>query len=433
MKIFQISASYKPAYIYGGPTMSVSKLCEELVKAGTLTALSVTSTLTPTPEDEQALSPVTVEVLTSTANGLQELNVEPGKTTYVDGVPVTYFKRLTKDHTHFSPALYWGLWKKLKQPKIYKKKIRERDCFMPRSDGTPAKPIVHIHAWWNLVSIFSCLIAKWKNTPVILSPRGTLSGYSFGNRNAGVKDNIHRFLGKTLLEYCHFHVTSEKEKGDILHLVEHPKSITIIPNFVKIPRVRNEQVPSISYESEEQPLRLLFLSRIEEKKGLDLLFDALSELQISWILTVAGSGDESYVETLKSKSKSSGLEPRIHWIGQVDQDEKWDILKNHDLLILPSYDENFANVVIESLAMGTAVLVSNRVGLSDYVKENDFGWVSSVNVQNIRETLLDVNKNREKLQEIRKAAPSKIKSDFEEKALTSKYLQLYNSVNNYAQ
>ncbi|HTE01349.1 MAG TPA: hypothetical protein VK668_18815, partial [Mucilaginibacter sp.] len=82
MKILQVNASYKPAYVYGGPTMSVSKLSEQMVKAGCI-----------------------VEVFTTTANGPVELPVVPDKQTNIDGVPVTYFKRLTKDHSHFSPAL----------------------------------------------------------------------------------------------------------------------------------------------------------------------------------------------------------------------------------------------------------------------------------------------------------------------------------------
>ena len=150
MKILQVSASYKPAFIYGGPTMSVSKLSEELLIGG-----------------EQ------VTVYTTLANGLSELEFEPGKERKVDGVSVTYFKRITKDHTHFSPSLLNRL----------QKTLHEYD-------------VVHIHAWWNLISIFSCLVAVIKKKPVILSPRGTLSNYSFHNRSSLIKRLIHSFLGK---------------------------------------------------------------------------------------------------------------------------------------------------------------------------------------------------------------------------------------------
>lgn len=124
IKLLQITAAYKPAYIYGGPTMSVSKLCE---------ALSNTE--------------VPIEVLTTTANGKTELNVNPGKQIIVDKVEVTYFKRLSKDHTHFSPGLLLALRRKIKEQKL-------------KSKNSKTKLIIHIHAWWNLVSIFSCFMAN---------------------------------------------------------------------------------------------------------------------------------------------------------------------------------------------------------------------------------------------------------------------------------
>jgi len=188
-KILQISAAYKPAYIYGGPTMSVAKLCEALVNADT-----------------------ELEVLTTTANGKTELDVKPNQPQQVDGVTVTYFRRITKDHTHFSPALLRELRKKIQENR---------------------HTVLHIHAWWNLVSIFSCQIAKWSKIPVVLSPRGMLTSYTLANRNGGFKSIIHRFMGKKLLRYCHIHATSEKEKQDILKIVK-PKNITVIPNLVEL-------------------------------------------------------------------------------------------------------------------------------------------------------------------------------------------------------
>ena len=82
MKVLHIIAAYKPAVIYGGPTMSVAMLCEKLSKAG-----------------------VGIEVFTTTANGAHELPVATNKSVIVDGVSVTYFKRITKDHTHFFPIV----------------------------------------------------------------------------------------------------------------------------------------------------------------------------------------------------------------------------------------------------------------------------------------------------------------------------------------
>ncbi len=418
MKILQITASYKPAYIYGGPTMSVSKLSEELVKAG---------------QD--------VRVISTRANGVSELDVIPGKEQIVDGVSVIYFNRLTKDHSQFSPALLKYLFKVLNNSTI------------KQLNNNPT--LIHIHAWWNLISVLSCLIAILKSKTVILSPRGTLSSYSFGNRNNFYKKLIHVLLGKPLLKRCHFHVTSEKEKEDILKLLK-PRSITVIPNFVRLEVGNEEQeqgagstsaettkeslnndlntidtsdTSQISLRNTQYPipksLKLLFLSRIEEKKGLNLLFHALADCKFSWELTIAGNGNPNYISKLKELAAGLNLQESIHWAGQKNPDEKFETIKTHDLLVLPSHDENFANVVIESLAMGTPVLLSKNVGLADYVELNNFGWICSIDPKELAETIEAAFKDHSKRILIRKKAPEKIREDFNDKVLVKKYMEFY--------
>ncbi|MGI4898761.1 MAG: glycosyltransferase, partial [Janthinobacterium lividum] len=236
MKIIQISASYKPAVIYGGPTMSVSKLSEELCKDG-----------------------IDVTVFATLANGKVELGFPAGEITWMEKVPVWFFKRLTKDHSHFSPTLLKHLFQTIKQ--------------------THEPLIIHIHAWWNLVSIFACLIAQIKKIPVVLSPRGTLSNYSFSNNHQRFKKWIHLLAGKKLLAKCYFHVTSEQEKQDIIKLVN-PKLIQVIPNFIQLPLILKSRL-----KNKSKPLKLLFFSRIEAKKGLEILLEALAGINFSYQLT----------------------------------------------------------------------------------------------------------------------------------------------------
>lgn len=380
MHILQINASYKPAYIYGGPTMSVAKLCEELVKAGQ-----------------------TVEVLTTLANGKQEFTYPAGKVTLIDGVPVRFFKRLTKDHSHFSPALLSYLHAELGK------------SIVPTS-------IVHVHAWWNLVSMLSCYIAIRKNIPVILSPRGTLSQYSFNTSKVSLKKWIHQFWGEKLLNSCHFHVTTQKEKADILKILK-PKSITIIPNFVQLPELQPTGV-----RQKETALKLLFLSRIDAKKGLTILFEALAIGKIPLYLSIAGNGDPAYIKQLKKLAISLKIAKQIKWLGHQDEKAKFRLIQEHDLLVLPSYDENFANVVIESLAMGTAVLLSEGVGLTEYVQANNLGWVSALNAEAFCGNLQNIFNQRATLQTIRQQAPEKIKKDFSDTKLLDAYLPFYQKV-----
>jgi len=354
--------------------MSVSMLAEQLVKAG-----------------------IIVNVFTTTANGTTELPVQINEPVLIDGVTIIYFKRITKDHTHFSPSLLMHLWRNAKSYNV-----------------------IHIHAWWNLVSVLSCLIAVKRNVPVILSPRGTLSNYSFHNKNNKVKGLIHSYLGKSLLKKCFIHTTSVNELSAIKKIVQ-PKGFFNIPNFIRLADVK-----PINVSSDDNILKLIFLSRIEEKKGLNILLEALNEVTIPFHLTIAGDGDELYINQLKSKTPSH-IAGQITWAGFYT-DKKFELLQQHDLLILPSHDENFGNVVIESLSVGTAVLISDQVGLADYVKENDLGWICQTNASSVSSAINIISNNRMELERIRKVAPAKIIADFDNASLVKKYIDMYNQV-----
>ncbi|HTD98442.1 MAG TPA: glycosyltransferase, partial [Mucilaginibacter sp.] len=341
-----------------------------------------------------------VEVFTTTANGPVELPVVPDKQTNIDGVPVTYFKRLTKDHSHFSPALIRRIWK-----------------------DVPGFDVVHVHAWWNLVSVFSCWIALMRGVPVVISPRGTLSPYSFINKNNLPKKLIHHLLGKHLLKRCSFHVTSQREK-EAIESITYPKRIVTIPNFIELPAQVSNAVPQ-----QTGYLKLLFFSRIEEKKGLDILLNALATVTTPYHLTIAGDGRPEYIEELKSIAEQNGISPSISWIG-FQGANKFELLQQHDVMILPSYDENFGNVVIESLSMGTAVLVSKNVGLADYVAENDLGWICELDKDDISRAIDVIYEDIDKLTAIRQQAPAKIRNDFNEEALAKKYITMYHQIIN---
>lgn len=402
MKIIHITASYKPAYIYGGPIQSVGKLCEALG------GLAVSG---------EGLGIDDVQVLTTTANGTKELDVKIGAPILIDGVNVTYFKRQTKDHSHFSLGLLSGLRKK-----ILRYTQDDSNNEMSKRQTPKAKFIIHIHAWWNLVSVLSCFGAKWYRVPVVLSPRGMLTSYTLGNRNSLFKRIIHKLLGKKLLEYCHIHATSEQEKKDILNIIT-PKSIIVIPNLVSF----RFPVSSI-HTSSKDTFRLLFLSRIEEKKGLEILFEALAKVNIPWLLTIAGAGKAEYVKSLKLKAEELGIHQQITWIGQVPNEDKFNLLARHDLTALISYNENFANVVIESLSVGTPILISRFVGLADYVAAKNLGWITGLNIEEIKTEILSAYQDITKRKEIRTNAPLLVNTDFKDEALAKQYVEYYKKI-----
>jgi glycosyltransferase involved in cell wall biosynthesis len=377
LRILQISASYKPAYIYGGPIMSVSMLAEQLTFAG-----------------------ISSDVFTTTANGKKELAVEVAKPIIIDGVSVTYFNRLTKDHTQFSPSLLIHVWRKAKD-----------------------YDIIHVHAWWNLAAVLSCLIAMWRKVPVVVSPRGTLSSYSFGNKNNIFKALIHNLITRPLLKNCFIHTTSENEYQSVQKIIK-TKSFFKIPNFIRLGHNKTH----IGTNSSNY-LKIIFLSRIEEKKGLDILLNALANVTVPYRLSIVGDGNTDYVNSLKALAEKNNINEYIDWLGFRGED-KFDLLEQHDLFVLPSYDENFGNVIIESLSVGTAVLIGKNVGLSDFVTENKLGWLCDTNVASVSDAINNISTYQTELVRIKKEAPDKILKNFDANNLVKKYIDMYNQIIN---
>lgn len=426
MKILHITASYKPAYIYGGPIYSVAALCEGLGKS----------------EVGSPKSEVRITIYTTLANGKEELPYPNGEIKMVDGVSVQYFKRLTKDHSHFSPALLIHLWRNANQ-----------------------FDIIHIHSWWNLVSMGAVLICVLRGIKPILSPRGMLGDYTFSKS----KIIFHKLIGKYLLRRCTIHATTAMEAEEIAKRVfdgeagiedlmlekseklkvkskkleeqiEYKKEnkeqrvktssngapspseragvrlrkIFVIFNIVKLPNILPPKTRIF-----DGTLQLIFLSRIHHKKGIELLLNALASVNFPFRLNIVGEGEMEYVESLKLKVESLKLIENIVWMGPVYGEEKFKLLADNDLFVLPSYNENFANVVIEALAVGTPVLISDKVGLWQYVKSNQFGLTHQTNAYSLAQSLIDFYTRIEEFKIHQK--------DFSSLPLVKRYLKMYHA------
>jgi len=160
---------------------------------------------------------------------------------------------------------------------------------------------------------------------------------------------------------------------------------------------------------------------------LDVLLEALSGVTFPWQLTVVGDGEEAYVQQLMDRAQELGLSENILWLGWLDGEAKTTALAEADLMVLPSHNENFAHVVLEALAVGTAVVLSDQVGLKDYVVENDFGWVvpSGMTRGSYAMALEEAYRDTAKRDRIRREAPSAVRRDFDAQVLVEQYYEAY--------
>ena len=139
-------------------------------------------------------------------------------------------------------------------------------------------------------------------------------------------------------------------------------------------RLRESQVPII-----------LFMSRIEPKKGLDLLIPALesilgSGMEFHFILAGSNPQDADYETQIKVQIHNSSLAKYTTITGFVSGDLKVELLTKADLFVLPSYYENFGIAVAEAIAAGVPVAISDRIHIAEDIQQAEAGWVGPLEV-----------------------------------------------------
>ena len=129
---------------------------------------------------------------------------------------------------------------------------------------------------------------------------------------------------------------------------------------------------------------LLFLARLHEKKGCDLLLEAFAELRAmapDVDLVIAGPDHAGMEAKLKEKATQLGVAGRVHWPGMIGGEAKWGALRACDALVLPSHQENFGVAVVEALAAGRPVLISRQVNIWPEIQSDGVGLADEYTLQ----------------------------------------------------
>jgi glycosyltransferase involved in cell wall biosynthesis len=122
----------------------------------------------------------------------------------------------------------------------------------------------------------------------------------------------------------------------------------------------------------------LFLSRIHRKKGCDLLLEGFARVAEAYPdvdLVMAGPDEEGLQPQLEAQARSLGISSRVHWTGMLQGDLKWGALYAADAFVLPSHQENFGVAVVEALACGVPVIISDKVNIWPDIVQDQAGIV----------------------------------------------------------
>ena len=333
LRIVQVVPSI--ALIYGGPSQMVLGLSKGLAAHG-----------------------VEVTVLTTNANGdtgQAPLDVPLDGPVEQDGYQIRYFRCSPFRRYKFSLDLLRWL----------SKHATEFD-------------VAHIHALFSPVSTAAASIARFQHLPYILRPLGTLDPADLQKKRQFKQLYAALFERPNLAGAAAVHFTSEQEAKISDRFGTHTHDL-VIPLGVNSLESSPSPAPSSPIPT------VLFMSRIDPKKGLDLLLPALQQLLaegLTFRFVLAGTNpqDPAYENQIRQQIQASSLAAHTTITGFVTGAAKAALLQASDLFVLPSYYENFGIAVAEAMAAGVPVVISDQVHIWQDIQQARAGWVSSCEV-----------------------------------------------------
>lgn len=342
MRIIHAIPVYAPAWEYGGPILSVSRLCEAQAAAG---------------HD--------VHVITTNA-GLPDLPTSSlGTEVQRRGVTVQYFPVHRQQGTIRSSTM------KQQLPRLLK-----------------GADVLHLSTIWQPWGTAVQRAAHAASIPVLQSLRGALSPYSFA-RGRWKKMLYYRGVERPLLQQAAgLHVTSLQEAQEVARLNLRPPTY-LLPNPMDLHGAQPGNSRAMNWRHRLQiPAHsrlLLVCGRQHHKKGLDLLAPIFRALKTeSWTLLLVGDDEDGSGSALIRALDEAGLGPRVKLLPTQPANELPALYAAADLLLLPSRHENFGNVVVEALACGCPVAISDRTGVAGDLLNgcpDDFGMIAPRDAQ----------------------------------------------------
>ncbi|MCX5686495.1 MAG: glycosyltransferase [Candidatus Omnitrophica bacterium] len=387
MKILHVSPSYLPAYTFGGSVKAVHELCRGL--AG----------------NDMDVSVYTTDI------GLEENKIQLCAPQNIDGVKVTYFPISFPRSYCYSRQFTEAVIKNIK-----------------RFD------IVHIHSVYRYTTFITARLCKKYGKPYLLNPFGALD-----QSMIKLKSSIKKAIYISIVEKSNIknakavHVASEYEREALLSMgFDNPT--VIIPPSLSLEDYLNDH-GSVSLREKYPDLLnkkiILFLGRIHPKKGLDTLAEAFKKIcdkRNDVYLVIAGTGEESYVNLVKSNFKKPGIGNRVIFTGMLLGRDKSFAFYTSDLFILPSYGENFGIAALEAMACGLPVIVTNKVGLFPDIKEYGSGIVTTCNAGQVAEAILKLLDNEALRKTMGQSGRKLVEDRFTNDRIADKVVNIYREV-----
>jgi len=371
---------------YGGPSQAVKEMCHALMQRG-----------------------VEIELATTNANLNSNLDVPLGEKILYREIPTFFFPRTLKTEYKFS----WSLNRWLK------KNVKNYD-------------LLHIHSIFCYPTAVAAHYANRVKIPYIIRPAGMLDRWPMKQKKIRKTLYLNWIEKKSLRGAAAIHYTSEKEKlaserfrflspGVVIPLGVHVDS-----KYGKIEKGSFRK----KYPVCQDKKLVVFLSRLDPKKGLHFLIQAFSKIlriQDDVILVIAGQGEPNY-DTFVRKEAETNLNKKVIFTGFLDDEEKYVLFKDADIFVLPSYQENFGLAVAEAMGAGLPVVVSGQVGISPDIEKYGAGIIIKCSADSLAEGIEKLIRDPSLCQQMGQRGQQLVRERFSWDKAADQLVNLYDNI-----
>lgn len=411
MRVLCVTPSYWPAFQYGGPVFVNHYLNMALVKRG-------------------------VEVTVYTTSVGLENRVRENHKIYTDGVEVIYFS-ISKT-LEFLGATGWQLSWHLTRA------LREN---IHRFD------LVNINAIWNYPPAAAAFLSKARRVPYIVTAHGALYPYTISSKRWKKLPYYHLIAKRILKGAAAIHYTGEDEAEKCHSFLGLKNKAVVVPYVIDLSEF--DEIPERDtlrdrYSILKGRKTILFLGRINWKKGLDVLIKAFAmvEKQRDDVhLLIVGKDESGYAKQVKKWIRDCGMfydnqgagggrpefgengnNVKITFTGMLTGREKVQAYAGSDIFVLPSYSENFGVVVVEAMACGIPVIISDQVGIHKEIAKSKAGVVIKTDPKQLAETIMALLENPEMCKEMGRNGQQSVKERFAPDKVTDNMIETYQSL-----
>lgn len=257
--------------------------------------------------------------------------------------------------------------------------------------------VVHCHGIWHFGSVAPFLFKN--NTPKAITIHGLLDKWALAHGLWKKKIFSALFQKRFLRQASLIQINNHDELNDLRQYLgyQHP-NVAIVPNGMQLDELSNLPTKNTFRSKFNLPTDkklVLFMGRLNIKKGLDLLLPAFQKYSQEYddaLLVLAGPDDGYQAETERFIATHQ-LQDKMIMVGMLTGDDKKAALADATIFALPSYSEGFSIAALEAMTAGVPALVSDRIGFDGTVAQYQAAHEVALTVEGVYEGLVKMLQN----------------------------------------